>query len=158
LGEGFFSGFPGYKDQSALSFLKGRSSRFLHFYAVCSIMSRQEIFLYLTSVWLRFVFIRFYKASGFSNIFGYYCEHCLFVVKIFCSLLFRKRCVFYALLSLSPVCLFWVCWVRGNFSGRPGHVLSVRMWLRCVGCRAGTILFRHSAGMDGGAVHIFLSL
>ena len=76
MGEGFFQGFPGYKDQSALSFLKGRSSRFLHFYAVCSIMSRQEIFLYLTSVWLRFVFIRFYKASGFSNIFGY-CERCL---------------------------------------------------------------------------------
>ena len=73
----FFSGFPGYKAQSTLSFLKGRSSRFLRYYAVCSIMSRQEIFLYLTSVWLRFVFIRFYKASGFSNIFGYYCEHCL---------------------------------------------------------------------------------
>jgi hypothetical protein len=70
-------GFPGYKDQSALSFLKGRSSRFLHFYAVCSIMSRQEIFLYLMSVWLRFFFIRLYKASGFSNIFGYYCERCL---------------------------------------------------------------------------------
>ena len=60
-----------------MSFFKGRSSKFLHFYAVCSIMSRQEIFLYFTSVWLRFVFIRFYKASGFSNIFGYYCEHCL---------------------------------------------------------------------------------
>jgi hypothetical protein len=70
-------GFPGYKDQSALSFLKGRSARFLHFYAVCSIMSRQEIFLYLMSVWLRFVFILFYKASRFFNIFGYYCERCL---------------------------------------------------------------------------------
>jgi hypothetical protein len=69
--------FLGYKGQSALSFLKGRSSTFLHFYAVCSIMSRQEIFLYLMSVWLRFVFIRLYKASGFFNIFGYYCERCL---------------------------------------------------------------------------------
>ncbi len=100
LGEGFFSGFPGYKDQSALSFLKGRSSRFLHFFAVCSIMSRQETFLYLTSVWLRFVFIRFYKVLGFSNIFGYYCEHLSFCGKDFLfvrSSLFRKRCVFYAL-------------------------------------------------------------
>jgi hypothetical protein len=43
MGEGFFSGFPGCKDQSALSFPKGRSSRLFHFYAVCSIMSRQEI-------------------------------------------------------------------------------------------------------------------
>jgi hypothetical protein len=66
--KGFFLGFPGYKDQSALSFLKGRSSRFLHFYAVCSIMSRQEIFLYLMSVRLRFVYIRFYKARFFDTI------------------------------------------------------------------------------------------
>ncbi len=29
------------------------------------------------------------------------------------------------LLSLSPVCLIWVCWVRGNFSGGPGHIYSV---------------------------------
>ncbi len=77
MGEGFFLGFLGYKDQSALSFLKGRSSRFLHFYAVCSIMSRQEIFLYLTSVRLRFVFIRSYKAFEFPYIFGYHCEYCL---------------------------------------------------------------------------------
>ena len=98
MGEGFFSGFPSYKDQSALSFLKGRSSRFLHFYAVCSIMSRQEIFLYLTSVWLRFVFIWFYKASGFSNIFGYYCEHCLLCGEDFlCVPRYIVSGVFYAL-------------------------------------------------------------
>ena len=98
MGEGFFLGFPGYKDQSALSFLKGRSSRFLHFYAVCSIMSRQEIFLYLTSVWLRFVFIRFYKASGFSNIFGYYCERCLLCGEDFlCVPRYIVSGVFYAL-------------------------------------------------------------
>jgi hypothetical protein len=42
---GFFLGFSGYKGQSALCFLEGRSSRFLQFFAVCSIMSRQEIFL-----------------------------------------------------------------------------------------------------------------
>jgi hypothetical protein len=44
-----------------------------------------------------------------------------------------------------------------EFSGGPGHVFSVRMWLRCVECRAGTILFRRSAGADGGTVQIFLS-
>ncbi len=98
--------FPGYKDQSALSFLKGRSSRFLHFYAVCSIMSRQEIFLYLTSVWLRFVFIRFYKASVFSNIFGYYCEHCLFVVKIFSLFLVIPRAVCVLRIVILVSCLF----------------------------------------------------
>ncbi len=27
--------------------------------------------------WFSFKFILSYKASGFSNIFGYYCEHCL---------------------------------------------------------------------------------
>ncbi len=43
-------GFLGYKDQSALSFLKGRSSRFLPFFAVCSTMSRQEIFLVIVLV------------------------------------------------------------------------------------------------------------
>ncbi len=42
-----------------------------------------------------------------------------------------------------------------EFSGGPGHVLSVRMWLRCVECRAGTSLFRHSVGADGGTVQIF---
>ena len=117
--------FLGYKGQSALSFFKGRSSTFLHFYAVCSIMSRQEIFLYLTSVWLRFVFIRFYKASGFSNIFGYYCEYCLFLVKILflflCFSLFCKRCM----CIYVSVILNWVCWVRGNFSGGLGHIFSV---------------------------------
>jgi hypothetical protein len=38
-------GFLGYKDQSALSFLKGRSSRILQFFTVCSTMSRQEFFV-----------------------------------------------------------------------------------------------------------------
>jgi hypothetical protein len=124
-------GFPGYKDQSALSFLKGRSSRFLHFYAVCSIMSRQEIFLYLTSVWLRFVFIRIIRLLDFLIYLVITVNAVFFVVKIllfffFCSLFFCKRCVFYALLSLSPVCLFWVCWVRGNFlAGRVIYFLCV---------------------------------
>ncbi len=48
-------GFPGYGDQSVLSFLKGRSSRFLQFFAV-SIMSRQEIFLVFVLVLTIMVF------------------------------------------------------------------------------------------------------
>ncbi len=52
-------GFPGYWDQSVLSFLKGRSSRFLQFFAVCSIMSRQEIFLVIVLVLTIMVFFLF---------------------------------------------------------------------------------------------------
>ncbi len=37
---------------------------------------------YLISVWFIFVFIWSYKASGLPNLFGYYCEYCLFLVKI----------------------------------------------------------------------------
>ncbi len=31
----------------------------------------------------------------------------------------------YLCIFLSPVFLYWVCWVRGNFSGGLGHILSV---------------------------------
>jgi hypothetical protein len=55
--EGFFLGFPGYNAQSAFCFLKGRSSRFLQFFAVCSetAMSRQDnfsfkVFVYIVAV------------------------------------------------------------------------------------------------------------
>ncbi len=51
-------------------------------------------------------------------------------------------------------CLFWVCWVRENFSGGPGHIFSC-VGLRCVGRRAGTILFGRYPGVDGGTVQIF---
>ena len=43
-----------------------------------------------------------------------------FVTRCFC-----KRCVFIHLLYLSLTCLFWVCWVRENFSGGPGHIFPV---------------------------------
>jgi hypothetical protein len=59
------------------------------------------------------------------------------------------------------VCSFfvnWVCWVRGNFSGEPGHVYFVCVCLRCVECRAGTILIGHFGGVGGGTVRIFLFL
>jgi hypothetical protein len=60
--------------------------------------------------------------------------------------------MFYVFVS---VILNWVCWVRGNFSGGPGHIYSVCVCLRCVECRAGTILFGHFLGADGGTVQIF---
>ena len=47
--------------------------------------------------------------------------------------------------------------VRGNFSGEPSHVYISCVCLRCVECRAGTSLFGHSGGVDGGTVRIFLS-
>ena len=56
------------------------------------------------------------------------------------------------------VFLNWVCWVRGNFSGEPGHVYISCVCLRCVECRAGTILFGHFGVVGGGTVRIFLSL
>ena len=46
---------------------------------LCCLSNHVEVnFFYLTSVWLSFVFIWSYKASGFPNIFGYYREYCLF--------------------------------------------------------------------------------
>jgi len=48
--------------------------------------------------------------------------------------------------------------VRGNFSGEPSRVYISCVCVRCVECRVGTSLFRHSGGVDGGTVRIFLSL
>ncbi len=61
--------------------------------------------------------LSFYKASEFPNKIGYYWSTVFFVVKIFLLLftLFCKRRVLICLLYLSPVCLLWVCWVRGNY-------------------------------------------
>ncbi len=46
-------------------------------------------FFYLTSVWLSFVFIWSYKASGIPNIFGYKREYCLFCGEDSFSFVFR---------------------------------------------------------------------
>ncbi len=45
-----------------------------------------------------------------------------------------------------------------EFSGEPGHVYNPCVCLRCVECRAGTILSGHFGGVGGGTVRIFLSL
>jgi hypothetical protein len=70
----------------------------------------------------------YYKAFGFLNILRLLPLNIVFlVVEVFSFVLryFCKRCVFIHLLYLSLVCLFWVCWVRVNFSGGPGHIFSV---------------------------------
>jgi hypothetical protein len=70
----------------------------------------------------------YYKAFGFLNIFRLFPLNIVFlVVKVYFSFVLRYFVsgVFILLLYLSLVCLFWVCWVRGNFSGGPGHIFSV---------------------------------
>ena len=63
-------------------------------------------------------------------------------------------CVYLCILSL----VNWVCWVRGNFSGEPGHVYISCAYLSVLEWRAGTILFGHCGGVGGVTVQIFLSL
>ena len=72
------------------------------------------------------------------------------------------RFLLFFIIPISGVCLFmymhfpnWVCWVRGNLSGEPGHVYIVCVSFRCVEWRAGTILFDHCGGVGGGAVQVF---
>ena len=109
-------------------------------------------------MFIYFVLIRFYKASNFVTYLAitvntiWFCDEDFSF--FFCSLFF----------SVSGICLFctlhflnWVCWVRGNFSGEPGHVYISCVYLRCVECRAGTILFGHFGGVGGGTERIFLS-
>jgi hypothetical protein len=66
---------------------------------------------------------------------------CMFIYVYFCFL-------------FSPC---WVCWVCGNFSGGPGHILSVCVSPPCrVPGRYNFIWALH--GVDGGTVQIFLFL
>ncbi len=86
-------------------------------------------FFYFTNVWLSFVFIWSYKASGFPNIFGYYCEYYLFCDEdsVSFSLFLRY--------SVSDVCLsiyiIVFCHLKlgvlgpWELSGGPGHIFSV---------------------------------
>jgi hypothetical protein len=52
----------------------------------------------------------------------------------------------------------WVCWVRGNFSGGPGHVYIPCLYLFAVKLAGRYNLFGHSGGVDGGTVQIFFLL
>jgi hypothetical protein len=108
-------------------------------------------FFYLLSVWFSFVFICSYKASGFLNIFGYYCEYCLFCGEdsFSFSLFFVILYAVYVRLFmyLAFVILNWVCWVRGNFLWRAGSyifcVCDFAVWSAGpVQCYSGTFLER----------------
>ena len=121
-------GFPGYRDQSALSFLKGRSSRFLQF--LCLFNHVEVNFLFCKCL------VQFLVSSGiirlldFLIFFGYYLEYCLFCGEgSFFFFLFSVTFVSDVCLSIYYtcflLCLLLVCWVRENFSGGPGHIFSV---------------------------------
>ncbi len=70
-----------------------------------------------------------------------------------CSSLFCKWCMFYLVCSIF---LNLVCWVRGNFSGEPGHVYSVCVSPLC-GVPGRYKLIWAFLGAGGGTVRIFLS-
>ncbi len=64
----------------------------------------------------------------------------------------------YLCIYLSSIFLFWVCWVRGNFSGGPGHIFSVCVTPLCgvpgwYNFYAGTLLERMA-----GLYRLFLFL
>ncbi len=95
-------GFLGYGDQSALGFLKGRSSRFLQF--LCLFNHVEVNFLFCKCL------VQFLVSSGiirfldFLIFFGYYLNIVFLVVKVLFFLFvlryFCKRCVFFHLLHL----------------------------------------------------------
>jgi hypothetical protein len=62
----------------------------------------------------------------------------------------------YLFTYLSSVILNWVCWVRGNFSGGPGHIFSVCVTLLC-GVPGRYKFSGHYPGLDGGTVRGFSS-
>ena len=75
--------------------------------------------------------------SGWRRIFGFF----------LCS-------IWFSVSGIVSVLINWVCWVRGNFSGGPGHVYVLCV-CPLVECRAGTSIFGHCGGVDGETVRIF---
>ncbi len=61
----------------------------------------------------------------------------------------------YLFTYLFSVILNWVCWVRGNFSGGPGHIYSVCVTPLCGVPGRYNFIWRFH-GADGGTVQIFL--
>ncbi len=60
----------------------------------------------------------------------------------------------YLSIYLSPAFLYWVCWVRGNFFGGPGHIFSVCVTPLC-GVPGRYNFIQVFLGADGGTVQIF---
>jgi hypothetical protein len=135
-----------------LCFLAGRSSKFPQLFAVTQSCRGN----YLINLRVSFpLFTCSYKAFGCFQfqISGY----CILVVKVFRFLLFIVIIVS-GLCTSMYLSFNWVCWVRGNFSGELGPVYIPCVCLRCAERRAGTSIFGHIGGVDGGTVRIFLSL
>ncbi len=144
--------------QSALCFLRGRSSKFSSVFRYLSNHVEVNIF-YLISVWFIFVFIWPYRTSGLPNIFGYYLWILSFLWWRFFFLFFVLR------YFVSGVCLsiyvFVSCHLKlgvpgpweFSLAGRVIYFLCV--WLRRVECRAGTSFSGHYPGVDGGTAQIF---
>ncbi len=127
MGGGFFLGFPGYRDQSALSFLKGRSSRFLQF--LCLFNHVEVKFLFCKCLVQFLVSYGIIRLLDFLIFFGYCREYCLFCGEGSFFLLFFVTFLSDVCLSIYYtcflICLLLVCWVRENFSGGLGHIFSV---------------------------------
>ena len=76
MGEGLLLGLS-WLDESVSAVLSERKVVKVSSVLRCLSNHVEVNFFYLISVWFSFVFIWSYKASGFPNIFGYYCEYCL---------------------------------------------------------------------------------
>jgi hypothetical protein len=161
-------GFPGYNVQSAFCFLKGRSSRFLQFFAVCSetAMSRQDNysfkeFVYILAVcvllcwygmdidFFIFLFLLCYVDFSFDIFSG--------EISLYFSLYFQAVSRVYLSIYYSHLlfCLFWG-WIRGNFSGGPGRIFLLCEAPLC-GVSGRYDLFECWLGVGGGAVRVFFS-
>jgi hypothetical protein len=99
------------------------------------------------------------KLLDFPIFCGYYLEYCLFRGEGSFSFLFVFRyfvngvCLFVYYTCLLSVYFGCAGSVGTSLAGRVIYLLCV--CLRCVYCRAGTILFLHFLGADGGTVQIF---
>ena len=149
---GFFFGFLGEVGQSALCCLVGRSSEFLQLFA--GIQScRGNLFILI-------VIIIGYLPFDFLMVLNYY-YHSIAIAKIVFwvakNFRFFLCSIWFSVSGIVSVLINWVCWVRGNFSGGPG-----RVYVSCVSplveCWAGTSIFGHCGGVDGGTVRIFFPL
>ncbi len=101
-----------------------------------------------------FVFIWFYKASN-SATYSVITVNTICFMTIF-PFSFCSLCMF---IFVCSVYLNWVCWVRGNFSGEPGHVYIPCVCVSAVWSAVPVQFYLGtSVGADGGTVRIFFFL
>jgi len=138
--------------QSALCFLVGRSSKFLQLSAGIQSCRGNLFNLIVISIG--------YLPCDFLMVLNY-CYHSVAIVNtvFLAAKNFRLfLCsIWFSVSGIGSVLINWVCWVRGDFSGGPGHVY-VSCVSPLVACRAGTSIFGHCGGVDGGTVRIFFPL